>query len=80
MSDIAIPRCGHHGTPLEPGVGAAHEQLWCFDCFPEHFPANRVLAGRIEQFRKALMVAHAHDWDMDTIAEAAHVCAKASVR
>lgn len=30
----------------------------------------------VERFRKALMVAHADDWDMDTVAEAAHVCAE----
>ena len=31
----------------------------------------------IEVFRKALMVEHHHDWDMETCAEAAHVCARA---
>lgn len=29
-----------------------------------------------EQFRKALMEAHADDWDMETISEAAHICAR----
>ena len=37
------------------------------------------LAERIEQFRKALMTEHAHDWDMDTISEAAHICARSLV-
>lgn len=35
------------------------------------------IAKRVETYRKALMVAHAHDWDMDLISEAAHICARA---
>lgn len=31
----------------------------------------------IELFRTALMVAHSNDWDMETVAEAAHICANA---
>lgn len=34
-------------------------------------------AERIEQFRKALMAAHANDWTMEVISEAARVCANA---
>lgn len=30
-----------------------------------------------ERFRAALMAEHAHDQDMETISEAAHVCARA---
>lgn len=29
----------------------------------------------VERFRHALMVEHHHDWDMDTVAEAAYICA-----
>lgn len=36
-----------------------------------------VLAARIEQFRRALMREHSHDWDMNTVSEAAHICARA---
>jgi len=36
-------------------------------------------AANIERFRKALMEAHAHDWTMDTISEAAHICAAVGV-
>jgi hypothetical protein len=36
---------------------------------------DRYYARVVERFRKALMVAHADDWDMETVAEAAHVCA-----
>jgi hypothetical protein len=32
-------------------------------------------ADLIESMRKALMEAHAEDWDMDSISEAAHICA-----
>ena len=31
----------------------------------------------VEVFRKALMRGHSADWDMDTVAEAAHICAQA---
>jgi hypothetical protein len=31
----------------------------------------------VERFRTALMVEHHNDWDMDTISEAAHICARA---
>lgn len=37
---------------------------------------EEITAALIEQFRKALMVAHADDWTMDTISEAAHICAR----
>ena len=30
----------------------------------------------IERFRKALMQAHSHDWTMEVISEAAHICAE----
>lgn len=30
----------------------------------------------VEQFREALMQAHHHDWDMETVSEAAHICAR----
>lgn len=33
----------------------------------------------IEQMRKALMVAHADNWDMDTAAEAAYICAQVAL-
>jgi hypothetical protein len=36
-----------------------------------------VEASLIEVFRKAPMVEHHQDWDMDTISEAAHICAEA---
>ena len=29
----------------------------------------------VERFREALMEHHHHDWDMETVAEAAHICA-----
>ncbi len=35
------------------------------------------LAGIIEVFRRALMVAHAGDWSMDAISDAAHICTNA---
>lgn len=31
----------------------------------------------VEVFRHALMEAHHHDWSMETISEAAHICAAA---
>lgn len=34
-------------------------------------------ANQIERFRKALMAAHAGDWTMEVISEAAHICAAA---
>jgi hypothetical protein len=37
------------------------------------------IAARVEVFRKALMVEHGDDWDMETVSEAAHICAKAVV-
>ena len=41
-----------------------------------------VMAARrrntVELFRKALMERHAEDWDMETISEAAHICAEAT--
>lgn len=36
-----------------------------------------VEANLIEIFRKALMAEHHHDWDMETVSEAAHICARA---
>lgn len=30
----------------------------------------------VERFRKALMRRHHDDWDMETVAEAAHICAE----
>lgn len=40
---------------------------------------RQYLAHQIEVFRKALMEAHADDWDMDLVAEAAHICARAAL-
>lgn len=37
-------------------------------------------AALAERFRAALMVEHADDWDMETISEAAHICARQIVR
>lgn len=37
----------------------------------------KVEANLIEVFRKALMREHHQDWDMETVSEAAHICAKA---
>lgn len=31
----------------------------------------------VEHFRKALMKEHHHDWTMEVISEAAHICARA---
>jgi predicted RNase H-like nuclease (RuvC/YqgF family) len=33
------------------------------------------MSDLVEVFRKALMEVHADDWDMDTVSEAAHICA-----
>lgn len=41
-----------------------------------HQSRDAIKAELIEQFRKALMVEHARDWTMDTISEAAHICAR----
>lgn len=38
---------------------------------------NADRAELIEVFRKALLAEHANDWDMETCAEAAHICARA---
>jgi hypothetical protein len=37
------------------------------------------MSDLVEVFRKALMEAHADDWDMDTVSEAAHICARAAL-
>lgn len=39
--------------------------------------ANDKTADMTEKFRTALMEVHANDWTMETIAEAAHICAGA---
>lgn len=46
---------------------------------PESARSQEVLAALIEAFRKALMEKHADDWTMETISEAAHICAHAWV-
>ncbi len=33
-------------------------------------------AELVEHFRKALMKVHHHDWTMETVSEAAHICAR----
>lgn len=42
---MSEPRCGHHGTPLEPGK----DGLWCRDCFPENFPGYVPPVQRLRQ-------------------------------
>lgn len=42
---MSEPRCGHHGTPLEPGK----DGLWCRDCFPENFPGYVTPVQRLRQ-------------------------------
>jgi hypothetical protein len=37
--------------------------------------AAKRMADRIESYRRALLRAHGRDWDMDTISQAAHICA-----
>jgi hypothetical protein len=37
------------------------------------------MSDLVEVFRKALMEAHADDWEMDTVSEAAHICARAAL-
>jgi capsule polysaccharide export protein KpsE/RkpR len=36
------------------------------------------MSKTLELFRSELMKRHSDDWDMETIAEAAHICAEAS--
>lgn len=38
---------------------------------------EQIHASLVETFRKALMEKHHQDWDMETISEAAHICAEA---
>lgn len=39
--------------------------------------AENVEADLVERFRKALMEQHHHDWTMEVVSEAAHICARA---
>jgi hypothetical protein len=43
---------------------------------PDPRPANKYT----EPMRKALMAEHAHDWDMETVGEAAYICAVVAER
>lgn len=38
-------------------------------------PTERAHSPLVEVFREALMREHHHDWDMETVAEAAYICA-----
>jgi hypothetical protein len=40
------------------------------------FPLEDWVTLLIERYRKALMAEHAHDWTMEVISEAAHICAR----
>ena len=64
---------------LLSGHATTYERLW--DEL-DQLRAERegVVVGHselVERFREALMAEHADDWDMDTVSEAAHVCAAA---
>lgn len=40
---------------------------------------DAIESGLTERFRAALMVEHHHDWTMETVSEAAHICAHSLV-
>lgn len=38
---------------------------------------SEIESSLVETFRSALMAEHHDDWDMETVSEAAHICARA---
>jgi len=64
---------------LLSGHAATYERLWDeLDRLRAEREGVAVGHGELtERFREALMAEHGEDWDMDTVSEAAHVCATA---
>lgn len=67
-------------------LAGKHSDLWTGEDYQQYresaraiFQSDHLRVEMAERMRKALMEAHADEWDMETVAEAAHICAAVAV-